>query len=103
MLSAFVIRDSHDLFFSTYGPVAQRLEQGTHNSRKSFCACFHCIAQRRYARCFDHLVFAPRRGELRRFAAKISQTVENDREKFSGPLHCCAATPSPVIAWADCK
>ncbi|PYK18674.1 MAG: hypothetical protein DME56_12760 [Verrucomicrobia bacterium] len=27
------------------GPVAQRLEQGTHNSRKSFCAHFHRLAQ----------------------------------------------------------
>ena len=29
-----------------YGPVAQRLEQGTHNSRQSFCAGFHWVAQR---------------------------------------------------------
>jgi hypothetical protein len=29
------------------GPVAQRLEQGTHNSRKSFCVVFHCVAQQR--------------------------------------------------------
>jgi len=29
-----------------FGPVAQRLEQGTHNSRKSFCARFHSVAQR---------------------------------------------------------
>jgi hypothetical protein len=29
------------------GPVAQRLEQGTHNSRMKFCARFHCVAQHR--------------------------------------------------------
>jgi hypothetical protein len=44
--------------------------------------------------------FALRYAELRRFAAKNSQTVENDREKFSGPLHRCVATPCPMIAWA---
>ena len=38
------------------------------------------------ARCFGHSAFAARYAELRRFAAKNSQTVENDREKFSEPL-----------------
>jgi hypothetical protein len=28
------------------GPVAQRLEQGTHNSSAVFCVVFHCFAQR---------------------------------------------------------
>jgi hypothetical protein len=32
------------------------------------------------ARCLGHFGFAPRYAELRSFAAKISQTVENDRE-----------------------
>jgi hypothetical protein len=39
------------------------------------------------ARCFGHSAFAARYAELRRFAAKISQTVEQDREisSPSGP------------------
>jgi hypothetical protein len=33
------------------------------------------------ARCFGHSTFAPRRAELRCFAAKNPQAVENDRRK----------------------
>jgi CheY-like chemotaxis protein len=32
-------------------PVAQRLEQGTHNCLTSFCAGFHRVAQRAFHRC----------------------------------------------------
>jgi hypothetical protein len=39
---------------------------------------------------FGHSAFSARGVELRRFAAKNLQTVENDREKFSGPLNRCA-------------
>jgi hypothetical protein len=48
-----------------------------------------------------------RSAELRSFAAKNSLTVENDREKFSGPLHRCAEMLRPrlhpVIASDCCK
>jgi hypothetical protein len=44
----------------------------------------HSIAD---ARCFSRSAFAAHYAELRRFAAKNSQTVENDREKFSVRLH----------------
>jgi len=35
---------------------------------------------------FSHFTFLARGAELHSFAAKNSQTVENDREKFSGAL-----------------
>jgi hypothetical protein len=35
---------------------------------------------------FDHSAFAARGAELRFFAQKTFQTVENDREKFREPL-----------------
>ena len=56
------------------GAVAQRLEQGTHDSRKSFACVFtalHSIADAWY---FSHSAFATRYAELRRFAAKDFQT-----------------------------
>src|SRR6516225_8912359 len=61
------------------GPVAQRLEQGTHNSSLTSCASFHCFAQpcRRWV--FSDSAFAVRYAELRAFAAENLQTVENDR------------------------
>jgi hypothetical protein len=52
------------------GPVAQRLEQGTHNSRERFCAGFHRLGHCCQHRCFNHFGFAPCYAELRRFAAK---------------------------------
>ena len=64
------------------GPVAQRLEEGTHNSRKSFCAYFHRLAHRCERLVNRQLRFAVRNADLRRFAAKNRQTVENDREKL---------------------
>ena len=39
------------------------------------------------ARCSGRLGFTARWAELRGFAAKISQTVESDREKIQQPLH----------------
>ena len=40
-------------------------------------------------------MFAARYAELRRIAAKNSQTVENDREKFSGPFKSLRGNPTP--------
>jgi len=42
------------------GPVAQRLEQGTHNSRQSFCAVLSVLPPFADARCFGHSAFALR-------------------------------------------
>ena len=38
-------RSSHDLFAEGRGPVAQRLEQGTHNWPNEFCAHLQSVAQ----------------------------------------------------------
>jgi len=68
-----------------------------------FALVFTALHSLADARCFGHSAFAARHAELRRFAAENSQTVENDREKLSGPLHRCTETPPPVIASGDCK
>ena len=47
------------------------------------------------AKCFGHSAFAGYYAELRAFAAKNSQTVENDREKFSGPFKSLRGNPTP--------
>ena len=52
------------------------------------------------ARCFGYPAFAARYAELRRFAAKNSQTVENDREKFSGPVRSLRGNATALIATA---
>jgi hypothetical protein len=46
-----------------------------------FLRGFHSLALRCRCWAFSHFEFAPRYAKLRRFAAKIFQTVENDREK----------------------
>src|SRR5262249_22519992 len=79
------------------GPVAQRLEQGTHNSRKRFCVRFHCFAHRR-----RHYVIPPTsiRIALRRvalFCRKNAQTVENDRERFRVASHSLADFRTTVL------
>ena len=51
-----------------------------------FARVFTALHSDADARCFGHSAFAARYAELRRIAAKNSQTVENDREKFSGPF-----------------
>ena len=48
-------------------------------------------------RCFGHSAFATRYADLHSFAAKIFQTVENDREKWArviGVIHCGAVADS---------
>jgi hypothetical protein len=45
--------------------------------------------------CFTHSPFAARYAEVRRFAAKNLQAVENDLEKFSRSLNRCAETYAP--------
>ena len=47
------------------------------------------------ARCFGHSIFSARYAELRRIAARNSQTVENDREKFGGPFKSLRGNPTP--------
>jgi hypothetical protein len=71
------------------GPVAQRLEQGTHNSKKGFCVVFHEFAQRDFHNWPEVNWFARHCAGLRGFAVKISQTVEPNREKVS-PLRARA-------------
>ena len=66
------------------GPVAQRLEQGTHNSRQILALVFtvsHSVADARY---FGNPIFAARCIELRIFAAKFRPTVEQTVEKSLG-------------------
>jgi len=68
--------------FPRVGPLTQRLEQGTRNSRKRFCACFTALRSVADARCSAFHI-APGCAELRDFAAKISQTVQNVLESFA--------------------
>src|SRR6266403_3865683 len=58
------------------GPVAERLEQGTHNSTKGFCARFHSVAQRcgRWVCRQSHICSALHR--IAHFCSKICSTVE---------------------------
>ena len=46
------------------------------NSQRVFALVFTALRTVADARCFSHFVFAPRCADLRRFAAKISQTIE---------------------------
>jgi hypothetical protein len=62
------------------GPIAQRLEQGTHNCLTSFCAGFRRVAQRVFHRFNDAPQCARGFAMLRSFALRKSRTVENDRE-----------------------
>jgi hypothetical protein len=44
--------------------------------QRVFALVFTALRTVADARCFSHFVFAPRCADLRRFAAKISQTIE---------------------------
>jgi hypothetical protein len=100
MLSGLVIYGVLCFTVLATGPVAQGLEQGTHNSRKSFCVRFRPLVQCCGRSVFQPFRLAPRYAELLRFASKNLHAVENDREKiqrrinlrfdsaFSWPIDC---------------
>ena len=54
----------------------------------------HTVAGARYS---GDLVFAAHRAELHRFAAKISETVENDREKIFNEWRAFSQHPSATV------
>jgi hypothetical protein len=70
------------VIYSEIGPVAQWLEQGTHNSKRGFFIVLHRFAKR--PRKLINRRFAG--GEvceaLQRFAANSSASVENQCEKY---------------------
>jgi len=82
------------------GPVAQRLEQGTHNSRETFCAVFRGVAQRVFQSRPEASWFALRCAELRSFAAKFYQTVERTvkSESFARAWNCSSLDGTPFRA-----
>src|SRR5207247_9660290 len=61
------------------------------NSRQCFACVFSGLRTLADARCFDNATFAARSAELRRFAAKNSQAIENDRESHVSPRACARA------------
>jgi hypothetical protein len=63
--------------------VAQLVEQRFRNSCLANCTSFRCFAYRRKREVIGSSAFAARYIELRTFAAKTLQTVENDREILS--------------------
>src|SRR5919201_1548777 len=69
-------------FRSQQGPVAQRLEQGTHNSRKSFCARFlqRCTALLKLG--ISVVRHSRRLARIARFAPTNSATVETTVKIF---------------------
>jgi hypothetical protein len=74
-----------------FAGIAQLVEQLICNSRKSFACVFSGLRTLADARCFDNATFAARSAELRRFAAKNSQAIENDREWQVSPRACARA------------
>jgi hypothetical protein len=68
------------LFTYEDGPVAQRLEQGLIIQARVLARIFTALHAVADARRSSGPVFATRCRDLRIFAAKMSQTVENDRK-----------------------
>jgi hypothetical protein len=65
-----------------------------------FSLRLHIVAGTRH---FSHSIFSAHDAELRRFAAKNVQTIEDNREKFSGAVKSLRGTTPQVIASPDCK
>ena len=64
--------------FPRVGPLTQRLEQGTRNSRKRFCACFTALRSVADARCSAFHI----RAGLRRIARFCSKNFTDRTKRF---------------------
>jgi hypothetical protein len=95
MLSALVIGDRM-IFCQYIRPVARRLEQGLIIQGRVFAGVFIALHSDADARCFGHSAFAARGAELRSFAAKNCQTVEDDRRKIQRAVKSLGGNPRPL-------
>jgi hypothetical protein len=64
------------------GPVAQRLEQGTHNSRPSFCAGFHRLAHRCRRKALRESSIRSALRRIAQFCSKLFPDRRTDRRKM---------------------
>jgi hypothetical protein len=84
--------------------IAQLVEQLICNSRKGFARVFIGLRTVADASYLSHFGFTPHCAELRRFAHKIFQTVEDHREKFGRPVRadlCESRRGGPMSNWSS--